>query len=89
LILIIIGIDGEEVQDNATIMHALGAIVWHNVPKLRDVVVIDPQWLADTMAGVVSFICQVPLAKAIGMTSWHKIQESLKLKYAPPLSLLQ
>eukprot|EP00026_Physarum_polycephalum_P000182 Phypoly_transcript_00182.p1 GENE.Phypoly_transcript_00182~~Phypoly_transcript_00182.p1 ORF type:complete len:2033 (+),score=208.26 Phypoly_transcript_00182:30-6101(+) len=71
----------EYIHDNTAILHDIGAIVWHNVPKLRDVVIINPQWLADAMAGVVSFMCQAAVAKTAGMTSWQKMKESLRLKF--------
>jgi hypothetical protein len=61
-------------------LHDIGLVVWHNVTRLRDVVVIDPQWLADALAGVVSFICQSSVARAGGMTNWSKMQQPLKLK---------
>lgn len=62
-------------------LHDTGIIVWHNVPKLRDMVVINPQWLADAMAGVVTFMCQGAASQAGGMIDWAKIRNSLKLKY--------
>lgn len=63
-------------------LHDVGLVVWHNVPKLCDIVVLDPQWLADAMAGVVTFMCQSPASQASGMIDWAKIRSSLKLKYA-------
>lgn len=65
-------------------LHDVGSIMWHNVPKLKNMVVINPQWLADAMAGVVSFMSQGATAASGGMTTWRRIQESLKLKYGPP-----
>lgn len=71
---------GEEaVQEATTMLHYAGIVVWHNVPKLRDLVVVDPQWLADAMAGVVTFILQSYIGKD-GMTNWAKMKEPLKLK---------
>lgn len=76
-------------QDLTMLLHDIGSVVWHNIPKLRDLVVINPQWLADAMAGVVSFVSQEATAKNGGMTSRRKLQESLKLKYIlTPLSIL-
>jgi hypothetical protein len=62
-------------------LHNTGCIVWHNVPKLRDFVIVDPQWLADAMAGVVSFMFQKSASQDGGMINWLKMRESLKLKY--------
>jgi hypothetical protein len=67
-------------------LHITGFVVWHDVPKLRNLVVIQPQWLADAMAGVVTFMAQNSVARDGGMTNWLNIQKSLKLKYFPPLS---
>jgi len=62
-------------------LHDTGLIVWHNIPKLRNLVVINPQWLADAMASIVTFMCQISVSKHGGLTTWHKMRESLKLKY--------
>ena len=61
-------------------LHTMGCVVWHNVPKLRDLVVINPQWLVDAMAGVGTFIELTSLSRHSGMTNWNNIRESLKLK---------
>ena len=61
-------------------LHTLGLVVWHDIPKLRDFVVIRPQWLADAMAGVVTFVFQEVVARDNGMINWRKMQESLILK---------
>lgn len=63
-------------------LHNTGFVVWHNVPKLKDFVVINPQWLADAMAGVVTFLFETSKSKEGGMMNWSKIRDSLKLKYA-------
>ncbi len=63
-------------------LHDTGFVVWHDIPKLRNVVVVDPQWLADAMASVVTFICQTSVSKQAGLTDWGKMKEPLKLKYA-------
>ena len=76
----VLGIQEDSIEEITTILHDVGSVVWHNVPNLRDAVIIDPQWLADAMAGVVSFICQASVARAGGMIDWSKMQESLKLK---------
>lgn len=65
-------------------LHDTGFVVWHNVPKLRDIVICNPQWLADAMAGVVTFICQDAVAANRGMTNWGRMRSVLKLKYSPP-----
>lgn len=64
-----------------SLLHDVGSVVWHDTPKLQDIVVIDPQWLADAMAGVVSVMSQDVVARQGGMISWAKIQEAFKLKY--------
>lgn len=61
-------------------LHNFGFVVWHNVQKLRDIIVLDPQWLADAMAGVVTFICQGMVSKHGGIADWERMQQSLKLK---------
>jgi hypothetical protein len=71
----------ESIRQNCTMLHKMGMIVWHNTPKLEDIVVLDPQWLADAMAGVVTFISQDVVSKLGGTTNWQKLQEPLKLKY--------
>lgn len=63
-------------------LHDTGLIVWNNVPRLKDLVIIDPQWLADAMAGVVTFICQVSVSKTGGMIDWAKMKASLTLRYS-------
>ena len=75
-----IGIEEEAIQDVTTMLHDTGFVVWHNVPKLKDMVVIDPQWLANAMAGVVTFLTQNSIAKDGGMTNWYRMQKSLRLK---------
>ena len=67
-------------QELTKMLHTLGLVVWHDVPKLRDLVVIRPQWLADAMAGVVTFMFQISVARDNGMTNWQKMRESLCLK---------
>lgn len=79
--MIFLGIDESQITEITTILHDTGFIVWHNAPKLRDVVVINPQWLADAMAGVVTFISQDSFAKSGGMINWGRMKESLSLKY--------
>jgi hypothetical protein len=61
-------------------LHDAGVVVWHAVFKLRDFVVIDPQWLADSMAGVVTFISMDSVSQDRGMVSWNKLQQSLELR---------
>lgn len=65
-----------------TLLHDVGAIVWHNAPRLRNAVITDPQWFADAMAGVVSFVSQGVASCNGGITNWARMQDSLKLKYA-------
>lgn len=83
-----LGTEEGVLQELTETLHNLGLVVWHNVPKLRNIVIINPQWLADAMAGVVSFVSQTATAKQTGMTSWIKMQESLKLKYVITILLL-
>ena len=61
-------------------LHITGCVVWHNVPKLRDLVVINPSWLADAMAGVVTFMQQSLVSRNGGMINEYHIRESLLLK---------
>jgi hypothetical protein len=68
------------IQEITAMLHTIGNIVWHNVPRLRDLVVIKPQWLADAMAGVVTFMFQASVSRDGGIISWYKIQKSLELK---------
>ncbi len=75
------GIDESSLEGISVMLHETGNIVWHNVPKLRNVVVIDPQWFADAMAGVVTFISQHTVSSQRGMVDWAKLREPLKLKY--------
>jgi hypothetical protein len=80
LLILALDLNEDRIPEITTMLHDLGLVVWHNVTRLRDVIVIDPQWLADALAGVVSFICQPSVARAAGMTNWSKMQEPLKLK---------
>ena len=61
-------------------LHTTGCVVWHNDPKLRDLVVINPSWLADAMAGVVTFMQQSLVSRNGGMINEYHIRESLLLK---------
>lgn len=70
-----------KIKEYTAMFHCLGMIVWHDVPKLRDIVVVDSQWLADAMAGVVSFVFQTLIAQSNGMVSWNKLHSSIKLQY--------
>jgi GTPase SAR1 family protein len=36
-------------------MHDVGNIIWFNQPELSELVILDPQWLSDVMASVISF----------------------------------
>lgn len=58
--------------------------MWHNVPKLKEFVILDPQWLADSMAGVVSFIFQSSVSNMRGMLDKEKLMSSLQLKFVIP-----
>ncbi len=75
------GIAEFQLRRITTLLHETGFVVWHDVPKLRNVVVINPQWFADAMASVVTFICQDAVSKQAGLTDWGKMKEHLKLKY--------
>lgn len=63
-------------------MHDMGLVVWHNVNKISNLVVINPQWMADAMAQVVSFISEITEHAHRGVINWTTMQASLKLKYA-------
>ena len=78
--LICLGILEESVHGITTMLHNTGFVVWHNVPKMRDFIVIDPQWLADALASVVSFMCQSAVSHSNTITH-GKILELLKLRY--------
>lgn len=77
----VIGILEDHLQAITSLLHDFGVVVWHNIPKLSNMVIIDPQWLADAMAGVVTFICQGTATKNRGLVNWGMIRESIKLKY--------
>lgn len=36
-------------------LHDVGSIIWFNQPDLAEIVILDPQWLSDIMATVISF----------------------------------
>lgn len=36
-------------------LHDVGSIIWFNQPLLSELVILDPQWLSDVMASVISF----------------------------------
>lgn len=63
-----------------TILHDTGNVVWHNVPKLRDIIIINPQWLADAMAGVVSHVYDFQRTST-AIVSSDTLRGFLKLKY--------
>lgn len=44
----------EEVRDMATFLHDMGSILWFNSTTMRDVVILDPQWLSEVMASIIS-----------------------------------
>eukprot|EP00937_MAST-01D_sp_MAST-1D-sp2_P006541 g6541.t1 len=46
---------GEEVDGFLRLMHAYGLVVWYGgaAPQLREVVVLDPQWLVDAISVVI------------------------------------
>lgn len=62
-------------------LHNTGIVVWHNVAKLRDLVVLDAQWLANAMASVVTFMGQDSISSDGGMANWFKIREFMKIRY--------
>lgn len=72
----------DKLRELTPLLHDVGIVVWHDVPKLRNIVVINPQWLADAMAGVVSFMSLGAAAQQGGMINWGRMQDTLKLKYA-------
>ena len=75
-----IGIRESDISDITSVLHDAGIVVWHNVPKLRDVVIIDPQWFADALAGVVTFISQQSVSRFGGVIDWSRMQGILRLK---------
>lgn len=36
-------------------LHDVGSLIWFNQPTLKDLVILDPQWLSNVMASIVSF----------------------------------
>lgn len=36
-------------------LHDVGSLIWFNQPDLAELVILDPQWLSDVMATVISF----------------------------------
>eukprot|EP00028_Trichosphaerium_sp_Am-I-7-wt_P014393 CAMPEP_0168509328 /NCGR_PEP_ID=MMETSP0405-20121227/703_1 /TAXON_ID=498012 /ORGANISM="Trichosphaerium sp, Strain Am-I-7 wt" /LENGTH=581 /DNA_ID=CAMNT_0008526751 /DNA_START=34 /DNA_END=1780 /DNA_ORIENTATION=- len=36
-------------------MHDVGSLIWFNTPKLREIVILDAQWLANVMSSLISF----------------------------------
>ncbi len=81
LLIFLQGIAVFQLPSITTLLHDTGFVVWHDVPKLRNVVIIDPQWFADAMASFVTFICQDAVSKQAGLTDWGKMKENLKFKY--------
>lgn len=45
----------ESLQAMALFLAEVGVITWFNSPGLKNLIVIDPKWLADLMATIVSF----------------------------------
>jgi len=68
------------VTDITRLLHSIGTVTWYDTPRLRDLVVINPQWLADALSSVVSFLSYSSIAKKGGMITWHTLKSSLKLK---------
>lgn len=44
----------EEIRDMATFLHDMGSVLWFNSTTMRDVVILDPQWLSEVMASIIS-----------------------------------
>lgn len=44
----------EEVREMATFLHDMGSILWFNSTTMREVVILDPQWLSEVMASIIS-----------------------------------
>jgi len=64
----------------ATLFHATGVLVWYDSPKLKHYVIIDPQWLANIMATLVSFkVDRVTLAGKITFQQCHEIWKTQKI----------
>ena len=34
-------------------LHALNAVLWYDTPELRDLVILDPQWLVDCATSII------------------------------------
>jgi len=58
-----------------TLFHATGVLVWYDSPKLKHYVIIDPQWLANIMATLVSFkVDRVTLA---GQVTFQQLRHEI------------
>ena len=73
---LLIEIPEEGIQEITTLLHVTGNAIWHNIPKLRDIVILDPQWFADAAAAV----SKSSISHANGVASWGAIREALKPK---------
>ena len=47
-----VGVHSDELVHVLEFLHNAGHLVYFNEPSLRDIVVLDPQWLAEAMAHV-------------------------------------
>lgn len=48
----------EEIREMATFLHDMGSILWYNSTMMKDVVILDPQWLSEVMASIISMKVQ-------------------------------
>lgn len=47
--------DDSSLRACSQFLHDVGSIIWFNQPDLAEIVILDPQWLSDIMATVISF----------------------------------
>jgi hypothetical protein len=59
-------------------LHCAGVVLWHDARVLRDVVIIDPLWLATSMACVVTFINEMKFPD--GILDGNQLQQCLQRK---------
>ncbi|EFA77775.1 leucine-rich repeat-containing protein [Heterostelium album PN500] len=45
----------EELEAATAFLHNLGIVLHYNTPSLKNLVVLDPQWLADVMSSLITF----------------------------------
>eukprot|EP01133_Synstelium_polycarpum_P015754 gene15754-18720_t len=45
----------EDLADATSFLHNMGLVLHYNTPSLKNLVVLDPQWLADIMSSLITF----------------------------------